>query len=106
MKRITTFFEDKFREDTTLTITRTNPSYRFFISEYKHGIERDPNGNLMIRNERERLEKLKEHISQIILLGTDAYGYFINEYRENAPAQDSNGNILLTEEMVSGIKRH
>ena len=99
-KHITSFFRQKFEEDTTLTITRTSPSYSFFISEFKNGLSRDPNGNLLIRKEKERLIKLRKYVSQIISMGSDAYSYYLNEYRQNSPVQDMNGNIILNEEIV------
>ena len=97
---MTSFFERLFAENTTLTITKSNPSYKFFVSEYKNGLQRDQNGDLLINNEKERLMKLKRHICQIITRGTDAYSYYINEYRENSPVQDEQGNIILYDEIV------
>ena len=96
---ITSFFKKRFNEDTTLTVSRTSPAYRFFISEYKNGLQKDLKGDLIIRKEKERLIELKKYISQIISMNSAAYGYFLSEYRQNSPARDLNGNIILNDEI-------
>ena len=103
---ITSFFEKRFKRDTTLTIDRSSSSYSFFINEYRNGLERDPEGNIIvIKQEREKLVKIKNYLGRLISMNSDMYGYFVNEYRQNSPVHDAEGNIILYDEIIENGRR-
>jgi hypothetical protein len=102
---ISSFFLERFKRDNTLSIRKADSSYTYFVTDYKKEIDKEPNGNLLIRQEKERLTKLREHICILIHRNSESYSYFVNEYRENAPVQDPYGNIILYDEIAESVRR-
>ncbi len=97
---ITSMFSRLFKKDESLRICKSHRAYEYFKKEYAHEIFFDGKGNIIMRNERERLEKTKERICRYIKYGTEAYQYYLNEYRENSPLRDASGNIILSDDIA------
>lgn len=104
-RHITSFFAKAFRKDTTFVISRSNPAYEFYRDEYRNEQTRDPEGNLIVRSEREKLVRLRNYFDRLIDMNSDAYSYFVNEYRQNSPLQDQFGNILLYDDIIEEPKK-
>ncbi|MBO7080354.1 MAG: hypothetical protein J6W64_11280 [Bacilli bacterium] len=102
---ITSFFARTLSSETTFVVSRSNPAYTFYTNEYRNGLDRDPEGNLIVQKDREKLVKLKCYLDRIISKNSDAYSYFVNEYRQNSPLQDQFGNILLYDEIIESSKK-
>lgn len=102
---ITSFFGKRFKRDTTLTVDKASSSYSYFVTDYAKELDRHPNGNLIIRNEREQLTKLRERLSILIHRNSEMYSYFVNEYRENSPVHDADGNIILFDEITESVRK-
>lgn len=101
----TSFFFERFKRDNTLSVSKADSSYTYFVTDYAKETVKGPNGNLLIRQEKERLTKLRNHISLLIHRNSDTYSYFVNEYRQNAPVQDPYGNIILYDEIAESVRK-
>ena len=97
---ITSMFSRLIKKDESLRICKSHRAYEYFIKEYHNEIVFDGKGNIILRNERERLEKAKERLCRYIQYGSEAYQYYLNEYRQNSPLRDSDGNIILSDDIV------
>ena len=59
---------------------------------------------LMIKRKKEELMELKRTIRRVSV-GTSAYQFFINEYRQNTPMRDVYGNIILSDDLEIPTRR-
>ena len=116
---ITSFFGKRFERATTYKVERASSYYNYFISEYRGGIDKDLNGNVLIseeekrssrlaeiQEEKARLKRVKHHIGTVISRRAEAYSYYVNEYRQNSPVQDPYGNIILFDEIEQAVRKH
>lgn len=102
---LTSLFRRVLRKDETFRISKANKAYSFFVNECHNDITTDPNGDLIVRAEEKASELVSSFLDRVINVGSDSYGYFINEYRQNSPVRDCFGNIILNDEIVKrGIK--
>ena len=95
-----------------MSIRKSDPAYNYLDREYHNEFAKDGNDNLLLRIEiaeisrkREALIELKRSIRKVSK-GTNAYGFFVNEYRQNQPMRDAYGNIILNDEaMIDTVNR-
>ena len=80
---LTSLFRRILRKDESFSISRSSKAYSFFKYEYPNQFPTDQHGNLIIRNESEKIKAIKEHFARVVWVGSNKYGYFINEYIQN-----------------------
>ena len=103
---LTSLFLRTFRKTNTLSVRKSNPAYAFLEREYRNEFAKDGNDNLLVRTEIVEIRKKKEELMELkrsirrITIGSSAYDYFINEYRQNTPMRDAYGNIILSDDTV------
>ena len=108
---LTSLFLKTFRKTNTLSIRKSDPAYEFLEREYKNEFAKDGNDNLLVRTEILEIRRKKEELMELkrtirrVSVGTSAYQFFINEYRQNTPMRDTYGNIILSDDLEIPTRR-
>ncbi len=103
---LTSMFFKAFKKSNTLSVRKSNPAYSFLEREYQNEFAKDGNDNLLVRMEIEEIRRKRNKLIQFkrnmrrISIGSSAYDFFVNEYRQNTPMRDAFGNIVLSDDEV------
>lgn len=88
-----------FNGENAIIINKSHKAYSFISCEYQNCFSKSVNDNFIIPTGVKHSAKSSE-LDKIILKGTEGYSYFTCEYRKNALAHDSYGNIILNDNIV------
>jgi len=102
---LTSLFRRLLRKDESFSISRSSRAYSFFKNEYPNQFPTDQHGNLIIGNESETIRTINDHFTRVVGVGSNVYGYFLNEYRQNSPVRDIYGNIILSDDLARTMHR-
>ena len=103
---LTSMFFKAFKKPNTLSVRKADPAYSYFEREYQSEFAKDGNDNLLIRAEIENIRRVREGLLRLrrtirrVTIGSTAYDFFVNEYRQNMPMRDAFGNIVLSDDEV------
>ena len=104
-------FEGVFKKSEQICIQKSNPSFSYFLAEYPNEYNQ-LDGNFIVRSEiqaiqekKEKLRRFRSSLARKIMIGTNEFLYFSDEYRQNAMMRDHLGNIVLDDETIHSTKR-